>query len=268
MGASLAPVLQEFIMKKLLFALIFFSLPSLFLLPTVYSKTPTAEDLIYITETFYPFNYRENGIVTGFAVELLELIWEELGTAPQEIRVYPWPRGYRWLQSRPNVVLFSTGRTEMREKQFQWVCPIGKQIKIIFLAKKSRNLTINNLDDAKKYRIGTIREDVSEQTILRKGFKMSQLEPMLDMRSNLRKLLHGRIDLITYDENALFALIDHNNMDRNQFETVFLINQTGLCYAFNRRVPPSLVERFQQALNNITETKAYNTLWIKYGMDR
>lgn len=253
-------------MKKFLLSLFFMLLPAFFLLPTTYANT-TAESLTYITEEFRPFNYQEGGAVTGFSVELLRLMWQEMDVKPQKIRVYPWARGYNWLQKRPNVVLFSTGRTEQREALFQWVCPIGEQVRNIFLAKKSRNLKIRTLDDAKKYRIGTVHEDVSEQTILKKGFKRSQLKPMPDMKSNLKKLLLERIDLVTYDEKALFGLIDHYNMNRDDFETAYLISQTGLCYAFNKEIPVSLVNDFQLALNKVLKTKAYRALEKKYGMN-
>ena len=49
--------------------------------------------LIYLTENFPPFNYIENDELKGFSVELLKLIWKELGVKPQKIEIYPWSVG-------------------------------------------------------------------------------------------------------------------------------------------------------------------------------
>ena len=82
--------------------------------------------LEYLTEEYPPYNYSDpQGQPTGLAVDLLQMIWQHSGVTPQPVRILPWARGYYLLTQKPNVVLFSTARTEAREDLFKWVCPIG-----------------------------------------------------------------------------------------------------------------------------------------------
>ena len=71
-------------MKKTrrIFSLIIVLIVMLFPCLAVQAKEVTAKDLMYITEESKPWNYSENGKITGFAVELLKLVWKEMDIQP------------------------------------------------------------------------------------------------------------------------------------------------------------------------------------------
>ena len=54
------------------------------------------------------------------AIDLLHLVWQKTGTPVQPVSILPWARGYHLLTQKPNVVLFSTARTEARNPLFKW----------------------------------------------------------------------------------------------------------------------------------------------------
>ncbi len=82
------------------------------------------DDLIYMAEDYAPANYLENGKLKGISVQILKLMWEKMGYPEQQVVVYPWARGYFYIKTKKNHVLFTMSRTKEREKLFKWVGPI------------------------------------------------------------------------------------------------------------------------------------------------
>jgi polar amino acid transport system substrate-binding protein len=209
-----------------------------------------AEDLIYITEEYRPYNYTENGQPTGISVDLLKLIWEKIGAKEQPIQVFPWARGYRLVQAKPNHVLFATSRTKERDRLFKWVGPLYVT-RFVLIGLTNTDLRVNKLEDAKTYQIGTIKEDIAEQLLLTAGFDKKKLQGVANMDANIRKLQKGRIDLIAYGEKGFSDLVEAKNLDPKQFRVVFVIEEKGSYYAFHKETPDALIQQFQGALDSL-----------------
>lgn len=65
-----------------------------------------------------------------------------------------------------------------------------------FLLIDRNDIQITSLEDVKKYRIGTVINDVREQFLLSKGFKIGvQLQSSQRYSQGFKKLILGRIDL-------------------------------------------------------------------------
>ena len=209
-------------------------------------------ELIYMAEDYPPANYLKDGEITGASVEILKLIWEKMGHPEQPIIIIPWARGYRQVQTEPNHVLFSMSRTKEREQLFKWVGPIftARQV-LVGLADK--NYQLDKLDDAKPFRIGTIKQDIGECVLFRNGF--DNLESVSGLDHNIKKLLAGRVDLICQSESAINSYIEMEDLDPRQLQTVLVVNELGTYYAFNKQVPDSLVMQFQTALEVLEERR-------------
>ena len=108
-------------MKKLFFTVIFLCMATSLLAQTV-------DDLIFVTEEYPPFNFtadgKRQGIATDTLVEMLKLAGSNQTRA--DIAFLPWARAYNLAVNKQNVLLYSTTRTEAREKLFKWVGPILK----------------------------------------------------------------------------------------------------------------------------------------------
>ena len=87
-----------------------------------------------------------------------------------EIKVYPWARGYHLLETTRNTALFSTTRTESREYLFKWVGPLAEK-KIGLFARKGSAAKPNSLDQAKAFMIGVQRGGVGMQYLGERGLK-------------------------------------------------------------------------------------------------
>lgn len=221
-----------------------------------------AQEFTYLTEEYFPFNYLDDGKVKGVSVDLLRLVWARLGIPQQEIKVVPWARAYERIRHQPGTVLFSMARTAEREPLFRWVGPI-MPVRFVLLAKKEKDIELRSLDDLKGFSIGTLREDVSDN-ILRPLSAVNTIEPVANMRQNVLKLMEDRLDMVAYEEFCWPRLITRIGFDPSDFETVLVLHEVPVYYAFHHDTPAETIDAFQQALDSIKDTSAYHHVLSRY----
>ena len=79
-----------------------------------------------------------------------------------------------------------------REKLFKWVGPIT-DLTMGLVGLKTNSIKLQSIEDADKYRIGTIRDGAPEQLVLAAGIEESNLERIASPEANIKKLHAGRI---------------------------------------------------------------------------
>ncbi len=218
--------------------------------------------LTYLTEEYPPFNFEENGKLKGIAVDLLNEVWAKMGIPEQKIQLLPWARAYKMVQKESNTVLFSTTRSIEREDLFKWVGPI-KSNPIGFIARKDSKIKINSIDDAKKYKLGTVREDYCETVLKNKGFDINKLDRTAKLTTNLKKLKNKRIDLVVNSVEGTFLEMEQNGINTSDYESVGILSDVALYYAFNKDTPDEIIAKFQNALNSLEDKRI--TILKKYG---
>ena len=213
------------------------------------------EPLTYFTETYPPYNFSDNNILRGIAVDLLVLASQQTAQPVQrsQIRLMPWARSYRTVLKKPNHVLFSTTRTAEREKLFKWAGPIASS-RVVLLAKKSRGIHIDFVTDLQRYRIGSIRDDVGEQLARSLGAQDSQLNLAANADALVQQLQAGRIDLWASNETVAHWFLRNAGLDSDDFESVYLLQEGQLWYAFNPQVSDEKVQELQKAIDQIRQT--------------
>ena len=126
--------------------------------------------LTIMTEEWAPYNFHKEVVVKGISADMLVLMLGRAGSKQgrNNIKIYPWARAYKTIQQEPDTLLFTTTRTEKRENMFKWVGPIF-EIEFNIYALKNRNIKINSFEDIRKYKIGTLRGDVTEDLLIKKA---------------------------------------------------------------------------------------------------
>ena len=220
--------------------------------------------LEYLTEEYPPYNFTDQtGQPGGLAVELLQLIWQRTQTPAQPIRILPWARGYYLLTQKPNVVLFSTARTQAREDLFKWVCPIGYS-EYILLGRKAQNITLDSVDQMSQYKISAVRSDAAEQLLLNNGMDDNNIISANRLSQGLKMLLSGRADLLATSKLAGYDAIRELKLSSDDFNVAMVLSAEQLCYAFSRQVPDSEITLFQQALTRALASEEFRKLQAKY----
>lgn len=214
----------------------------------------TLASLVFITEEYPPYNYVDNQQLAGISVELLEEMFAATKTplSRQDIRVYPWVRGYELALSQPNTVLFSTTRTAARESNFHWVGPIA-QDQVALLAHRNAPITIDSLADAieRGLTVAVIREDIGAQALLEANYPEHLMRSAIDNRSALHMLVRGRVDLWAYSVDVAQWIAESEGYANNSLIPAHTLSESSLYFAINQATDSRLVSIMQQALERV-----------------
>jgi polar amino acid transport system substrate-binding protein len=221
-----------------------------------------AQELTVISEENPPFNFIKDGVFTGSSTEVVREIMRRLDL-PAEIQVLTWARAYQLALTQPNVVLFSTARTQERENRFHWVGPIYK-VGFGFYARRGAGPYLTCLADAKKVAaIATYKDDVREQLLKSRGF--TNLDSSKSPASNLKKLLAGRVDLWLYSNLGVPSIARQIGVDPDEVELVLPFTDVYAYIAISKGTPRAVADKWQAALDDMKREGSFeriNKQWL------
>ncbi len=226
--------------------------------PTVCFSEATKDlrELSFFTESYPPANYLKDDKISGYAVEILlaasKIVGQEIKMS--QITLQPWARSYRTVLTQGNTVLFSTTRSNHREKLFKWAGPIA-DTEIVVFARKDSNISINSAMDMANYRIGVIRDDIGEQTLLTMGMPRDAMQEANSVTHLAEQLMKKRVDLLVYAHKAAIWWSKKAQVDPGLFEIVYVVREGHVYFAFNTKVPDETIERLQQGIDKLHSTK-------------
>lgn len=227
-----------------------------------------AEPVRVLTEEFPPYNYTDQGRITGLGTEVVEAVLRELGMQGQ-FQSLPWARAYETAINSPGVLLYSVVRTSEREKLFKWVGVIAPADYHLF-ALAGRDIRLTSLEDAKRWQIGTVQQSVGEQYLLAQGFQKGQnLQSSVRNELNFEKLQQGRIDLWIMNRLTAYQLIRQVGHEptktlQDVLRIDALSSQGGYYMAFGAQTPDAMVERFRRGLQAIVRNGTYDQIQRKW----
>ncbi|ROM63861.1 amino acid ABC transporter substrate-binding protein [Pseudomonas brassicacearum] len=221
--------------------------------------------LVLLTENFPPYNMAMNGKnfaqdenINGIAVDIVREIFKRADVSYSLTLRFPWERIYKLALENPGYGVFVMARLPEREKLFKWVGPIGPD-DWIMLAKTDSKITLDSLEQARKYRIGAYKGDAIAETLAKQG-----LNPIVVLRDqdNARKLVNGQIDLWATGDPAGRYLARQEGV--NDLKTVLRFNSAELYLALNKDVPDDVVARLQAALDELRKEGAVDAIMARY----
>lgn len=202
-----------------------------------------------------PFNSfvanRPEGIAVDVVAELLKR--SQLSAEHKDL---PWARALSTTQMLPNHCAYTVGRIPAREDKFHWVGPIAT-VKGTLFALKERNLQLKNLDDAKKYRVGDLRQGSNAIYLESKGFTLDYANTE---DQNLRKLFAGHIDLYPGTSYSAYEIVRRLNLDPQKLQPLLVFNRVDLYLACNLETPTATINKLNQALEAMRADKTLQKL--------
>ncbi len=216
----------------------------------------------FVTEHWPPYNYLDqNGQLQGMATEK---VLQTLGNLSIEadIEVFHWAKAIQLAEHEQNVFIFSIYRTQEREDRFQWICPLIETDPVAFYKLKSRqDISLDSVQDAKNYHTSVMRSDLTMAMLEQAGFEEGiHFSAVHDEMTNVRKLIHGRIDLIVQEENALQYRLQQLGAKREdlvRLEPLELEKMRMCCIATSLNSDPMLVEKIRAELKNVGRVYSY-----------
>lgn len=214
--------------------------------------------LTLTTEDYPPFNFSKDGgkTIAGSSTDVMNEVLKRTGIKAS-IGLYPWERAYKEALEDKNTCVYSTTRTEAREKLFKWVGPLVSDSWVLY-AKADSIITINALDDAKKYSIGGYQGDAKTVFLKDKGFKVD--ETMKD-EQNLKKLDAGRVELWVAGNITGPWIAKSNGV---KIKPVLTFKDVQMYAACNLAMPDADIEKMNDAIKAIKADGTYDKFLKAY----
>lgn len=226
------------------------------------SFSTIAKNFKIYTEDFPPYNYSNKGEISGISTEIVREILRRLNH-PDTIKIAPWSQAYRLILENDYIILYSTTRTPLREDLFKWVGPLVPN-NTAFFARTVSGVSINTLDDARKVgRIGVYMDDFGETLLNGKGFK--NLRSVPDNKLNVSDLANGKIDLWIINELTGNYMAKEAKLT-DKIEKVFDVQKDFMFIAFSKNTPDSIINLWQQTLDNIKDDGTYAQIFSTWMM--
>jgi polar amino acid transport system substrate-binding protein len=245
----------------------------LLLLSIIMVGNANALTLNIYTEEFPPFNFTEQGTITGVSTEIVRHVMADTGIQYQ-IQSLPWKQTYQQAQEEPNSLIFSISRNKSREKLFKWVGIIVPTSYFVMALKSRKDIKIESLEDMKKYKIGTTTDDIVESYLISKGFDKGEFYRSSGdnaTQKNLMNLLNNRTDICPFPDAVAYHIVrkaGHTNPDL-LIKKTFPIEELsgGFHLAASLKTPDSVVLQISQALRKFKESDKYYKILAHWGVD-
>jgi polar amino acid transport system substrate-binding protein len=198
------------------------------------------------------FSYLQNGKVGGPASEVVEATLQRAGLNDYRLALYPWARAYDIAQQEPNVLIYLIARTPARESLFKWVGEVLRIEYHFYKLRERKDIVVRDLQAARNYSVGVLRDDVRHQYLQTQGFK--KLVVSAQNVDNFRKLLNQQVQLVPMPERDAILLCKEAKVDFSRLEQVYTLNEltTGLYMAFSQSTPDDIVGRTRAAFDGLT----------------
>jgi len=224
-----------------------------------------ASEIEVVTESYPPYQWRENGIITGPSTEIIQALLKKVGNK-YTIKMYPWARSYHLTLSYENMLIYSIRRIKEREKLFKWIGIIRKNSIYFWRLKNRDDIKINSFDDAKNYKIGTLNKDAKSLFLLSNGFIRDKNLVILNDNERIVKLLYAnRTDLIV-DSSDIKKSAKKLGYDPNLLEKIYPVENypVDIYAAFSLMTNDIIVNKFRKALEELKNEGEFDRILNKY----
>ncbi|HSG53624.1 MAG TPA: transporter substrate-binding domain-containing protein [Rheinheimera sp.] len=212
-----------------------------------------------VTELSPPHQTINDGVVSGLSTELVLAILQKANITAS-ISMYPWARSFHIAKTQPNVLIYNMARTPEREQEFHWIGTVAAyQLGFVSLSHRS-DITISQLDDAKRYTTAVQRDDVTTNYLLGQDFSNGdELVITADIMESWHLLLNGKVDLVVDDPVALHDMAQRLGVEVKQLHFVYAIPELAqnTWLAASIGTPMEVVKRLQQAHSEVAKTERY-----------
>jgi len=234
-----------------------------------FSPNAAAEPALRIvTEELPPYNMTQDGRMTGMSTEVVQAVLKEI-KVQASIQSMPWARAYELALNDSNVLIYSIARTPERESLFQWVGAIAPTRWYLY-SLADRPVKLDSLEDARGHQIATVNQDVGEQYLISKGFRIGEeLQSSTKYEHNYRKLKVDHVEMwISNELNAQYLVRQNGENPATMLVRSLpipdLSSDAGLSMAFSRKTPVETVEKFRAGLEAIRRNGVYDAILHKW----
>ena len=188
----------------------------------------------------------------GITAIFVECLLREMN-ADYEVKILPWSRALVYSKIEPNTLIFPIARTEDRENDYIWIGKVFPADYRLYKLKNRDDIIVSTLEDAKEYRIGVNNNNVIHRYLSSKGAK--KLEAVNSDAQNLKKIMHGRLDLFVKTKNGMDALCKEIKFDCDGLVPVLTLGEisSALYIAYGQNTDKNVIDRTRLAYKDALE---------------
>ncbi|MFE8070499.1 transporter substrate-binding domain-containing protein [Marinobacteraceae bacterium S3BR75-40.1] len=245
----------------------------LLLLPGILGAASPAQgcELISTWEPWPPYQYIDNGRLTGLDIELLEAIAKEAGCALHFVR-QPWARALHDLKAGTLDVASGASRNSERETFAYFSNEYRKENMVLFVkASQVKDHAIKDVEDLARmsdFRLGITRNyfyGEAFEKVVKEGTFAGQLSMVTRTRQNFEKLRLGRIDGLLADLFVGAYLARELELQNQVAVYPLVVHSDSIHLMFSKAgVDPATVARMNRALKTIRENGTYQRIVERY----
>ena len=239
-----------------------------FLSLLLFCSLTSAEPVILLTEHLPPYQVVQDDTVGGASTEIVTLAFKS-AEIPYEIESYPWSIAYQRTLRDPAACLFSTSRIPQRETSLQWVGQVAS-VSTSFYGLSERNFDINTITNVLDYKVAALKDDVSHQYLLDKGFVEGQ---NLYVHHNYETLLallfvpSRGIDLVILSDELLRHRLQ-SPVEQQRLRAVLDVPELTLYFylACNLNLESRYIQSLSSAMTQLETAGRYKKIRQKWGI--
>ncbi|MGP4846050.1 substrate-binding periplasmic protein [Marinobacter sp. 1Y8] len=225
------------------------------------------EELRIYTEQYPPYNMTTNGQpfahttenISGLCTDILKALLANTDLK-YGIKLRDLNYGLNRTEQHPNHAIYCVSKTADRESFFNWVGPLSS-IKWTLFAKPGSSIKIDNLEDARKYRIGGYKGDVMTNYLVEKGFDLLAIS---NNGLNARRLVEDQIDLWVADGLA-GPYLAADAADVTDLKRVLVFRETPMYLAINKETDPKVFQALNEGYRKLVESGEKDAISRAYG---
>lgn len=218
-----------------------------------------------LMEELPPYTYTSpDGKPTGYAYELAH---ELLARAklPASFEFMSWARVMLRSRSEAQVLVPAIVRLPEREAQFHWLGQIATRRGTLHKLRSRPDIKLAQLGAIGGYRIGVVKDDVSERELIALGVDAAQnLDRSVDHAGQLRRFFAGRSDLVALNPALAPALLAQQGFDPKLIEPVLKFSESRPSIALSLPTDEATRLRLQQAWDAMRSDGTLATIAARY----
>ncbi|MGE9743767.1 substrate-binding periplasmic protein [Bdellovibrio bacteriovorus] len=217
------------------------------------------KDIVYqgLTEDFVPFNYQEDGDVKGSATEVAKEAFKR-AKLKVSFAVWPWARAYKAALEKPKHFVYSTSRTQEREKLFKWVGPIVKDEVHLACLEGADFAPHPDFTTFKSHTVAGQYGDAPIEFLQKHGFKITIYREEDERMQAFKK---GRIPLDIVTTGSQKSYETKWNV---KYKKLAYLYSTDYWLAFHPSTPDAVIEALNSALESMRKDGTLKNITAKY----
>ena len=234
------------------------------------SAYASANHIYFLTETTPPYYWIDkDGKAQGVNVDLANAL-KPLLPFSSSLEHMPWARAYHEALKKPDFVLLSLLKTPKRESQFEWLSKVNHLQAALIRLKQRDTANVTSLNEAKNFRIGSIRGYGSAFFLQQKGFEENKNLALVAEPEQLWKLLYmERIDFALANFETGQYEISEAGFNPNAVTSEYVIEalDAELFVATGLKTKPDKVNALRNAISILKANGEYARILKKWGLE-